>query len=245
NNDYQGLIIQHVANFKYLKATGRVKEYGDRLMSQITNIEDARRRIGVLGSIGLAAREPLLVAVVASVILVQTQFFGGEMGTILISLLFFYRALTSLASMQVHWNAFMSVSGSLENMQNFQKELDSNIEDNGHAVFVRFKNSITLNQVNFSYGVSRILTDINLNILKNQSVAFVGESGSGKTTLVNLIAGLLPEDNGGLYIDGVALKDLNRESYQGRIGYITQDPVVFNDSIYNNVTFWAEPTSEN
>lgn len=245
NNDYQGLIIQHVTNFKYLKATGRVKEYGDRLMNQISDIEDARRRIGVLGSIGLAAREPLLVAVVASVILVQTQVFGGEMGTILISLLFFYRALTSLASMQVHWNAFMSVSGSLENMQSFQHELESNIEENGTTDFLKFKNAITLDQIDFSYGTSRILNKINLNILKNQSVAFVGESGSGKTTLVNLIAGLLPEDNGKLCVDGVAIKDLHRESYQGRIGYITQDPVVFNDSIYNNITFWSEPTVDN
>jgi len=245
NNSYQGLIIQHVGNFKYLKATGRVREYGDRLMNNITNIEDARRKIGVLGSIGLAAREPLLVAVVAGVILIQTQVFGGEMGAILISLLFFYRALTSLASMQVHWNAFVSVSGSLENMQSFQNELESNVEENGSTPFFKFQRALNINHVDFSYGPSKILDNINLNILKNQSVAFVGESGSGKTTLVNLIAGLLPEDNDGLYIDGISIRNLDRESYQQRIGYITQDPVVFNDSIYNNITFWAEPTPEN
>src|SRR5699024_2627397 len=54
NNSYQGLIIQHVANFKYLKATGKVQEYSDRLENEIIGIESSRRRIGVLGSIGLA-----------------------------------------------------------------------------------------------------------------------------------------------------------------------------------------------
>lgn len=245
NNSYQGLIIQHVGNFKYLKATGRVHEYGERLKNEINNIEESRKRIGILGSIGLAAREPLLVAVVACVILIQTQYFGGTMGTILISLLFFYRALTALVSMQVHWNSFMSVSGSLENMQSFQNEIESNKEKNGSIAFSKFKNAISINQVNFYYGASKILDNINLRIFKNQSVAFVGESGSGKTTLVNLIAGLLPEDNGEIFVDGISIKELERESYQKRIGYITQDPVVFNDTIYNNVTFWSEPTPGN
>jgi len=245
NHSYQGLIIQHVSNFKYLKATGRIEEYGKRLAKQITNIEDSRMKIGILGSIGLAAREPLLVIVVASVILIQTQFFGSEIGTILISLLFFYRALTSLLSMQTHWNAFMSVSGSLENMQDFQKDIESNREEIGDTPFTKFEDAIVMNQVDFYYGKSKILDNISLRINKNQSTAFVGESGSGKTTLVNLVAGLLSEDKGEMIVDGIPSKYLDKESYQKRIGYITQDPVVFNDTVYNNVTFWAEPTPEN
>jgi len=245
NHSYQGLIIQHVSNFKYLKATGRVEQYGRRLTSQIANIEESRKKIGMLGSIGLAAREPLLVAVVASVILIQTQFFGSEIGTILISLLFFYRALTSLLAMQTHWNAFMSVSGSLENMQDFQRDIESNEEENGDIHFSNFKNAIDIREVDFYYGTSKILDNISLKISKNQSTALVGESGSGKTTLVNLIAGLLTEDNGEICVDSIPIKKLNRESYQKRIGYITQDPVVFNDTIFNNVTFWSEPNPEN
>src|SRR5690554_5091930 len=80
---------------------------------------------------------------------------------------------------------------------------------------------------------------------KNQSVAFVGESGSGKTTLVNLISGLLKPNKGQVKIDGTNLDELKKSSYQSRIGYIAQEPVIFNDTIFNNVTFWAEPTEEN
>jgi subfamily B ATP-binding cassette protein MsbA len=245
NNSYQGLIIQHVSNFKYLKATGRVQDYSERLENEIINIESSRKKIGVLGSIGLAAREPLLVAVVACVILIQTQIFGGAMGTILISLLFFYRALTALVSTQLHWNAFISVSGSMENMKDFQSKIESDREKNGKISFDKFKKSIVIDQVDFSYGEFKVLKNINLNIQKNQSIAFVGESGSGKTTLVNLIAALLPEDNGGLFVDGIPFSDLDKNTYQKRIGYITQDPVIFNDSIYNNVTFWSDLTPEN
>ena len=245
NNVYQGQIIQHVSNFKYLRATGTVNKYGDKLKYTINKIEDSRKRIGELVSIGLAAREPLLVAVVACVILIQTKFLGGDIGVILISLLFFYRALGSLVAMQQFWNSFMSVSGSMENMKDFQTELDLNIEKDGKLKFETFKSSIHLKDLSFSYGSTTILKNINLDIFKDQTVAFVGESGSGKTTLVNIIAGLLPQDDGNLLIDDFSLKDLYKMTYQKRIGYITQDPVIFNDTIYNNVTLWSEPNIEN
>jgi subfamily B ATP-binding cassette protein MsbA len=80
---------------------------------------------------------------------------------------------------------------------------------------------------------------------KNETWAFVGESGSGKTTLVNMIAGLLSPSQGEMWINNFDRKDLKFSDLRKRIGYITQEPVIFNDSIFNNVTFWAEPTEEN
>lgn len=245
SNIYQGQIIQHVGNFKYLKATGMINKYGDHLKETINSIENSRKKIGVLSSVAAAAREPLLVIVVASVILIQTQLLNGSMNTILISLLFFYRALTNLVFMQLSWNEFMGVSGSLENMQDYQKELQTHQEKNGDIQFTKFKESIEVSNASFSYGETSILKNIDLQIFKNQSVAFVGESGSGKTTLVNLIASLLPQDEGRLRIDGISFEDLDTTSYRKRIGYITQDSVIFNDTIYNNVTFWSEQTPEN
>lgn len=245
SNIYQGQIIQHVGNFKYLKATGMINKYGDHLKATINSIENSRKKIGILSSVAAAAREPLLVIVVASVILIQTQLLNGSMSTIIISLLFFYRALTALVYMQLSWNEFMGVSGSLENMQDYQKELQTHQEKSGDIPFTKFKDSIEIINASFSYGETSILKNIDLRILKNQSVAFVGESGSGKTTLVNLIASLLPQDKGQLRIDGISFEDLNTVSYRKRIGYITQDSVIFNDTIYNNVTSWSEQTPEN
>lgn len=245
NNVFQGQVIQHVHHFKYLKATGKVDHYGDKLKETINDIEVSRKRIGFLNSISEAAREPLLIAVIAIVILVQVKYFGGAVGTIIITLMFFYRALTSLLAMQQNWNNFMAASGSLENMQDFQKELDSNFEKDGKEKFQNFTQNIKLQNVDFHYGKTSILKNINLEIKKNESVALVGESGSGKSTLVNLIAGLLPEDGGSILVDGRALKSIEKRTYQERIGYVSQDAVVFNDTLYNNVTLWAPKSEEN
>jgi ABC-type multidrug transport system fused ATPase/permease subunit len=242
---YQGLIIQAVSNFKYLKATGQLKKYNDKLEDQVEFIEENNRRIGVLGAILNSSREPISLVVVCAVIFIQMTLLGSALSSILISLLFFYRALSSLMQMQGAWNIFLSVSGSLDNMTEFSKELKDNREKEGDVGLDKFLSSVELKNINFNYGETRILKDVTFSINKNETIAFVGESGSGKTTLVNIVSGLLPVDGGNIYVDGIDMKDLKISNFQERIGYITQDPVIFNDTIYNNVTFWAPKTPEN
>lgn len=244
SNTYQGKVIQHILNYKYLRATGSIDVFSKKLESVIVKIEKSRKKIGELNGLLEAAREPLLIIVVALVIFIQINLLDGNLGPILISLLFFYRALSALTLMQNSWNRFLGVSGSMNNLQDFQSTLKQNQEKMGKVYFEALQKCIQLDKVGFSYGESKILQNINLNIRKNQSIAFVGESGSGKTTLVNLLCGLLPPSQGQILVDGTPLKELNRTAFQNRIGYITQEPVIFNDSIFNNVTFWAERTPE-
>ena len=241
---YQGQIIQYVANFKYLKATAFLSDYAERLRKSIHLIEQSRRKMGILNAILMAAREPLLIVVVAGVIIIQTRLLQLPLGPILVSLLFFYRALAALVNMQNRWNNFLMVSGSLENVVDFQEEMRKNRERNGKVVIQSFKDCLELKDAAFAYDTVPILQDINLQILKNETVAFAGASGSGKTTLVNILAGLMSVDEGALFIDGHNRKDIDIHSYQKRMGYITQEAVIFNDTIFNNVTFWDEPNKE-
>jgi subfamily B ATP-binding cassette protein MsbA len=245
SNKYQGLIIQYVANFKYLKATGSMKKFSNKLLDTINYIQRNNERIGRLNAIITATREPLLVLVVCAVIFLQVTVWGSMLATILVSLLFFYRALTALVVMQTYYNTFLAVSGSMENMARFEQELRGNLDRDGNVFVKNFSSEVVLQDVDFYYAEKRILSNINLKIQKNQTIAFVGESGSGKTTLVNLLVGLMPLNNGDMYVDGINRKVLNVESYQQRIGYITQEPVIFNDTVFNNVTFWDEATEEN
>jgi ABC-type multidrug transport system fused ATPase/permease subunit len=244
-NHFQGLIIQHVGNYKYLKATGLVNFFGGRLIKNLLQVEKSNRKIGVLTAVISGAREPLLIFVVAAVILVQVNFLGASLGPILISLLFFYRALTALLLMQSCWNYFLAASGSIENMKQFQADLDSQREHDGSITVKNFASAISLQNVSMQYGDKKVLKGINLSINKNETVAFAGESGSGKTSLVNLLACLIPPDEGIMKIDAVNRRELNAGAFQNRVGYITQDPVIFSDTIFNNITLWAEPTAAN
>ncbi|MCC5922011.1 MAG: ABC transporter ATP-binding protein/permease [Cyclobacteriaceae bacterium] len=245
SHEYQGQVIQHIGHFKYLKATALVNAFGEQLKSSIQKIEHARRMIGKYSAILQSAREPMLIGVVAAVIILQTQILGGSLGVILISLLFFYRALTALTQMQTLWNKYLEVSGSMENVTSFQAELKAHKGEDGTQDFGVFESALQLKDVSFAYGDEQILQNITLHIEKNKTYAFVGESGSGKTTLVNVLAGLLKPAEGTFLLDEKDSKELKIASYQARIGYITQEPVVFNDSIFANVSFFAEATAEN
>lgn len=244
-NTYQGQIIQHVANFKYLKATGLLQTYSEKLHQTIYHIELVRRRIGYYSSILGSVREPMLIAIVAIIIILKVQVLGGSLGPIIISLLFFYRALMALTNMQTNWNRFLEVAGSLENLQDFTKGLNKAKESNGELKFQGLNQGIELKNVSVNYGDREVLKQISLDIKKNEIIAFVGESGSGKTTLLNVVIGLLQVDKGEMLIDGVNSKDFEISSFQKRIGYVSQEPVVFNDTLFNNVTFWAEQNEEN
>ena len=246
-NSYQNLILQFVSNFKYLKATGFIKDYNKKLVENIIDIEESTRKVGVLGAIVGAVREPVLIIVVSAVIFIQVKLLNGSIGTIMVSLLFFYRALSALLQMQTAYNNFLGVSGSMENMTEFEKELNAAKEKQGTVTIDAFTKEIELKNAVFRYAEksANILDDINLKIIKNQTIAFVGESGSGKTTLVNIIAGLMPVTSGQMTVDGVNAAVLNTDSFQRRIGYITQEPVVFNDTIFNNITLWGDPTPNN
>ncbi|WP_271424728.1 ABC transporter ATP-binding protein [Aequorivita sinensis] len=245
NHVFQGQIIQHVAHFKYLRSTGMVDKFSKKLEETIVAIEDSRKRLGMLSSIGSAVVEPSIIIILAIVMWVQFHFFGGTLSTALVSLLFFFRALTSLINLQAQWNTFLKVSGSLENIDSFSESLKQHQFEDGEIPFSSFEGGIYIENLNFSYGSKLILKNINLQISKNESVAFVGESGSGKTTLISLITGLLHPDSGSISIEGLSLTKIDSKSYQKRIGYVSQDPVIFDDSIYNNITFWAPKTPEN
>lgn len=242
---FQGLLIQQVAYFKYLKATGLIQAFSLKLKDYILRIEASNLKMGYYGAILAAAREPLVVMVVVGVILVQVTYFSANIGLIILSLMFFYRSLNYLLNLQTQWNGFLTASGALEGMTEFMHELNQHQERYGKVKIESFTSGIILKEVSFCYGEKTVLKNINLTISKNETIAFVGESGSGKTTLVNLLAGLIPATQGEICIDNIAVNEIHVPSWQQRIGYITQEPVIFSDTVFNNVTFWAEPTEAN
>nr|WP_304608467.1 ATP-binding cassette domain-containing protein [Pontibacter anaerobius] len=130
-------------------------------------------------------------------------------------------------------------------MDEFNKELFQDQEQNGRTKIESFREVINLRNLSFSYGRNLILKNVSLSIYKNEAIALVGESGSGKTTLMNLLCGLLKAEKGDLLVDGIEMHEIDMKSFQNRVGYITQEPVIFSDTVFNNVTFWASPTEEN
>lgn len=245
-HQFQSFLIQAVQHFKYLKATSYFKKYKLKLINQIEDIESLQKNIGFYNSLLNGLREPIVLVIVVIVIFIQVNFLGGALASILLSLMFFYRALNYVISVQSSWQSFISQFGgivsSTEIIDLFLKG-EEKITGNTHFGTL---DTIVLSDVGFGFqDGSEILSNINLTIYKNQTIAFVGPSGSGKTTLVNLIVGLFNQVEGQIQINGLSRSQINMLDFRSRVGYITQEPVIFNDTVFNNVTFWAPKTPEN
>ena len=100
-----------------------------------------------------------------------------------------------------------------------------------------FNNQIDFNNVSFKYGDTQVLNGINFSIKKGQNVALVGESGSGKTSLINLIPRFYDVSEGELTIDGKNLKSLYIDELRSLISLVSQDAILFNTSIIENIAF--------
>lgn len=102
--------------------------------------------------------------------------------------------------------------------------------------FEGLKDKIEFKNISFSYDSSReILHDISFEVKRGESVALVGPSGGGKSTLSELIARFYDTDKGDILIDGVSIRDLNQESLRAKMSLVSQDTVLFNDTIRNNI----------
>jgi subfamily B ATP-binding cassette protein MsbA len=98
--------------------------------------------------------------------------------------------------------------------------------------------------VSFKYDTSNVLSDINLTLESGEIVALVGMSGGGKTSLVNLIPRFYDVTAGAILIDGVDIRNISIADLRRQIAIVTQEPILFNDTVYNNIAYGCQHTTE-
>ena len=109
---------------------------------------------------------------------------------------------------------------------------------------VVLNNAIEYRDVWFKYNEEWVIKDVNLTIKKGQTVALVGQSGSGKSTMADLLPRFYDVDKGGIYIDGVNIKDMKVFDLRAMMGNVNQEAILFNDTFYNNITFGVSDATQ-
>lgn len=126
-------------------------------------------------------------------------------------------------------------AASIERIQRLIKEEQSIKEDPNPLPINGFNDSIELKNVGFAYQDRNILQNVNLHIKKGQTIALVGSSGAGKSTLADLIPRFHDATTGEVLIDGVNIKRFKMEDLRNLMGIVTQEPILFNDTIEANI----------
>ena len=107
-----------------------------------------------------------------------------------------------------------------------------------------FENAVTIENINFRYEEENVLKEFNLNVPKGKTVALVGQSGSGKSTIANLLTRFYDVNEGNIKIDGTDIKDMDLHALRGLIGLVTQDSILFNDTIKENILLGKPDASD-
>ncbi|MCU4188593.1 ABC transporter ATP-binding protein/permease [Flavobacterium sp. HXWNR29] len=124
-------------------------------------------------------------------------------------------------------------------------EVENTITDKENAIVKEsFNEKISIENINFRYADENVLKNFSLEIPKGKTVALVGQSGSGKSTIANLLTRFYDVQEGTVKIDGIDIKDMTLHSLRDLMGLVTQDSILFNDSIKNNIRLGKQDATD-
>jgi len=144
-------------------------------------------------------------------------------------------------------SAYYNIQKGMASSDRINEVLDADIkiiEAQDAKPISSFKSSIEYKNVSFRYEKDFVLKNINLKIEKGKTVALVGQSGSGKSTLADILPRFFDVTEGDVLIDGVSIKEYKIKDLRNLMGIVTQEPILFNDSFFNNIAFGTDRTTE-
>ncbi len=190
-------------------------------------------------------------------ILMMILFIGGKMvlsdsGVLTAAAFIGYFAVASqiVPPIKQITQAYNNIQKGIASEERVNKILDAEIaitEKQNAQSITKFNSSIDFKNTSFAYrkgDSGYVLKNINLSIPKGKTIALVGQSGSGKTTLADMIPRFYDADNGSLSIDGVNVKDLKIKELRSLIGVVSQESILFNDTVFNNIAFGITASKE-
>ncbi|MCD4745773.1 MAG: ABC transporter ATP-binding protein/permease [Bacteroidales bacterium] len=243
------IIEETISGLRIIKAFNAINITNKKF--QKTNKEYTRLMIKLYRKRDLASP---LSELLGAIVLVIVLWFGGRLvlnpdslldGTVFIVYLGIFSQLIPPAKAVT--TAVYNIQKGAATVERIQYILNAEevIEEKSDAISKNeFNKEIEYKNVSFSYEKDVILDNINLNIQKGKTIALVGQSGGGKSTMVDLLPRFYDCTKGEILIDGVNVKDIIISDVRGLMGIVTQESILFNDTVFNNIAFGMHDISE-
>lgn len=235
----QSLLIQTVQAFKYLKSTSGFPRLFTKLSRSVNRVADLDFKVASASSVVHAFSEPIIMMSLIAVLFYQVVILESSIAPILVVIMLFYRMLMAVTYFQKQWQNVAAMMGGIDTVITATRDMTTNEERRGTKPAPELREGIALRDITFAYNEKSVLRNITIDIPRNTTVAFVGESGSGKSTMVDILTGLLKPQSGDVLLDGTPLSEIDAQAYRKRIGYVTQECIVFDDSVANNISLWG------
>ena len=173
----------------------------------------------------------------------SNQMTAGSFAVFLVALLKMYEPVRRMSGI---YNTFQQAKGASSKVFEIMEEQPEVVEKSNAMRLSHFYKDIEFLNVSFNYNDRRlpVLRNVDLKVGLGEVIALVGSSGSGKTTLVNLIPRFFDPTDGQILIDGIDIRDLTLDSLRSMIGMVSQETILFNDTVHNNICYGRERVSE-
>lgn len=238
-------LIDALQGFKPMKAMAREDLFGPILEDASRSADEAQRRTVRAGEGLRLFQEPIITAVLGLGLMLLLSTAQRSFSEVIVLAFIFYRLMTNMNTLQMRYGVMVvGESAYWALREQIQQAEDAEELHPGTIVPAGLRQSVELRDVSFSYGDLKVLENLSVTIPAGRITALIGASGSGKTTILDLVTGLRRPSTGDVYIDGVALEDIELHAWRRQIGYVPQETYLFNDTIRRNITLGDDSISD-
>lgn len=242
------IVEETLGGLRIIKAFGAEKLQALKFSTENNYITKLNNSIAKRRELASPLSETLAIVILCIILI-----YGGKLvlvdksidaGTFIMFILVFTQLIDPLKKFSQIFYNIQKGNASLERIQSITLAENKIVEIPNPKELEEFKDKIELRNISFQYNEDIILQDIHLTIPKGKTIALVGASGSGKSTLVDLIPRFHDVSAGELLIDGVNIKEYSLASIRKQIGMVSQEPILFNETIAENISLGAENKNE-
>jgi ATP-binding cassette, subfamily B, bacterial MsbA len=233
------IIEETLSGLRIIKAFGAEKLQQLKYVRENNYLNKLNNSIALRRELASPLSETLGVLVLCLIIytggLLVVKYHEIDAGTFILFILVFTQLLDPLKKFSNIFYNIQKGSASFARIEAILHATDTITEPVNAQPIASFNTSIQLKDVSFKYADATILQQVNITILKGHTVAIVGASGSGKSTLVDLLPRFHDASGGQVLIDGIDIRQLCIKDLRALIGVVSQEPILFNESIHNNI----------
>lgn len=244
SKDISHFTSEHMSAAKSIKSLSIEQPLIDEARRRFSEFTKYRMRIIVMKGLTIQSMQFLSVVFVIALFSFFYKINGFHFGSFAVIVFAIYRVFTQLQVAQSIIHDVNTYVPHLQSILDFIANAHAQAQSSGGDTPFSFEKKISFDRVSFSYARKKVLTDVSLHVHKGDMVGLIGESGSGKTTIVDLLLRLRDPNAGDITVDGVDVSAIATADWRAHVGYVSQEVVLLNDTVENNIRFYDESISK-
>ncbi|WP_299252588.1 ABC transporter ATP-binding protein [uncultured Lacinutrix sp.] len=242
------IVEESITGLKVVKSYNAESNFKTKFNSSVNRLLKLSNSIGNKNNLASPMSEFMGIVTIATLL-----WYGGNLVLVdktlegelfLVYLLLAYNILTPAKAISKASYSVKNGLAAAERVFEILEQEDTIASKTNAIIKTDFTDSIDVNNINFRYEKENVLKNFSIKVPKGKTVALVGQSGSGKSTIANLLTRFYDVNEGNILIDNINIKDLDIHSLRDLLGLVTQDSILFNDTIKNNLLIGKENATE-